>query len=276
MNTPSSLLGAGRLRELLERHEVMPRKELGQNFVIDPNTIRKMIDVAKLSGRERVLEIGAGPGSLTVGLAAVAEHVVAVEFDRRLIPVLREALDGLRNVEVVEADALKLDFSAPAADVLVGNLPYNIATPLVMRALFEAPHIREITVMTQREVGERLAATTGSKSYGRSSVMVGYFAHAGIAARISRRAFYPVPSVDSVIVRIVRRDELPEVDVKSLTAVVRAAFGHRRKTLRNSLATLIGSTERAGEVLERAHIDGRARAEEVDLDGFLELAKAWR
>lgn len=276
VNRPPSLLGARHLRELLARHGVRPRKELGQNFVIDPNTIRKMIDVAELGGRERVLEIGAGPGSLTIALAAAVRHVVAVEFDRGLIPALKETLDGIGNVEVVEADAMKLDLTAAAADALVGNLPYNIATPLVMRALFEAPSIQEITVMTQREVGERLAASAGSKSYGQSSVMVRYFAHARVAWRVSRRAFYPLPRVDSVIVRIVRRDRLADVDVGSLTTVVRAAFAHRRKTLRNSLATLTGSPEQAGELLERARIDGRARAEEIDLDGFLGIARAWR
>jgi 16S rRNA (adenine1518-N6/adenine1519-N6)-dimethyltransferase len=276
MSTPPSLLGARRLRELLERHGVRPRKELGQNFVIDPNTIRKMIDVAELHGDSRVLEIGAGAGSLTTGLVAAAGHVVAVEFDRTLIPVLHDALGGACHVEVVQADAMKLDLAAFEVDVLVGNLPYNLATPLVMRALFEAPCIRALTVMTQREVGERLAALPGSKSYGQSSVLVRYFAHPSIAGRVSRRAFYPVPGVDSVIVRMVRHDRLAEVDVTSLTAVVRAAFAHRRKTLRNSLAGLTGSAEEAGRLLRHAHVDGHARAEQVDLDGFLALARAWR
>jgi 16S rRNA (adenine1518-N6/adenine1519-N6)-dimethyltransferase len=276
MTSPPSMLGARRLRELLDRHHVRPRKELGQNFVIDPNTITKIVEAAELSGREAVLEIGAGPGSLTVGLAARARRVIAVEFDRALLPVLREALGELSNVDVLEGDAMKLDFSTLPVDALVGNLPYNIATPLVMKVLFDAPQITQLTVLTQREVGERLVAAAGSKSYGRSSVMVHYFGRAMVAGRVSRRAFYPVPGVDSVIVRIVRKDDLPEVDVQRLTAVVRAAFAHRRKTLRNSLAALLGSTDRAGEVLRRAGIDGRARAEEIDLTGFVEIARALR
>ena len=276
MSAPPPLLGARRLRQLLNDHGVRPRKELGQNFVIDPNTIRKTIEAAQLTGAERVLEVGAGPGSLTVGLAAVADNVIAVEFDRALIPVLEETLGDVENTQIVEADAMKLDFGSLAADVLVGNLPYNIATPLVMKTLFEAPTIRALTVMTQREVGERLAASPGSKAYGQASVMVRYFADAKVAGPVSRRAFYPVPDVDSVIVRIVRRHELPDVEVASLSAVVRTAFEQRRKTLRNSLARLMGSAERAGEILQEAKIQERARPEEIGLDGFVEIARVWR
>ncbi len=276
MTPTPSLLGARRLREVLDRHGVRPRKELGQNFVIDPNTIRKVIEVAELSGHERVVEVGAGPGSLTLGLTAAAREVLAVEFDRCLVAVLKETLEGVGNVEVLQQDAMKLDFGSLHADALVANLPYNIATPLVMSVLQQAPQIRRLTVMVQREVGERLASCPGSKSYGQASVMVRYFAHARVAGRVSRRAFWPIPGVDSVIVDIVRRDQPPEGDVDLLAGIVRAAFAQRRKTLRNSLAPLMGSTERSLEVLKRAGIDGGARAEEIGLDGFLELVRAWR
>ncbi|MGH2694447.1 MAG: 16S rRNA (adenine(1518)-N(6)/adenine(1519)-N(6))-dimethyltransferase RsmA, partial [Actinomycetota bacterium] len=240
MSEPA-LLGPRRLRELLDRHGVRPRKELGQNFVIDPNTIRKVVAIAKVSPEDAVLEIGAGAGSLTLELARAARRVMAVEFDRRLLPLLHEALDGLSNVELVHADVLQMDLEVVDATSMVGNLPYNIAVPVVMRVLERAPQIVDLTVMTQREVGERLAAGPGSKTYGRVSVLVQYRARAMIAGKVSKRVFYPAPDVDSVIVRIERRERLPEVDQTMLSSVVTAAFAHRRKTLRNTLASLAGS-----------------------------------
>lgn len=268
----SDLLGARRLRELLEEHGVRPRKQFGQNFVIDPNTIRKVIETAGLSPGDRVVEIGAGAGSLTLGLAAAAGRVIALELDDRLLPVLEATCGAIPNVEIVEADALQYDFAAAGAASVVANLPYNIAVPVVMRILEAAPNIGELTVMTQREVGERLAASPGSKAYGGVSVLVRYVAEARVAGRVSRRAFYPVPGVDSVIVRIVRHAAL-DVDRGSLEAVVRAAFGQRRKTLRNTLAGLMGGPAAAEAALRRAGIDPGARAEEVGVDGFLALAR---
>ena len=268
------LLGPRRLRELFDRHGVRPRKELGQNFVIDPNTIRKIVGIAKLSPEDSVLEVGAGAGSLTLELSRAARRVTAVEFDRRLIPVLEEALVGLSNVEIVHADVLKMDVEAVDARSMVGNLPYNIAVPVVMRLLELAPRIEDLTVMTQREVGERLAAGPGSKSYGRVSVLVQYRARAMVAGRVSQRVFFPKPDVDSVIVRIERRKRLPEVDPTVLSSVVTAAFSQRRKTLRNTLASVAGSPSAAAELCERAGISPAGRPEEVSLDGFIALARA--
>lgn len=269
------ILGAGRVREVLRRHGVRPARALGQNFVVDPNTVRKVVSVAGLGGSERVLEIGAGVGSLTVALAAAAVEVVAVEVDRRLIPVLAETLAGLGNVEVVFSDALRMDLGALGAPCVVANLPYNIATPLVTRILAEAPGITELTVMTQREVGERLAARPGSKTYGQVSVVVAHQAVAEVAARVSRRAFYPVPRVDSVIVRIVRHSHPPAVSFAELSAVARAAFSQRRKTLRNALGPLAGSVAAAEQLLESAGVDPRARAERIGVEGFVSMARAF-
>ena len=274
MNAPPQLLGARRLRELLDRHGIRPAKALGQNFVLDPNTIRKMVELADIDDSDTVVEIGAGVGSLTLALAHAARRVLAVEFDRRLLPALKEVLEPTSNVEIVEADALQLDFGAVRANRLAGNLPYNIATPLVLKSLESAPQISDFTVMTQREVGERLAAPAGSKAYGHVTVMVRYFAAATLAARVSRRAFYPIPNVDSVIVRIVRRGELPSVDRERLFAVVREAFTQRRKTLRNCLSGVAGSADAAHAALRRAGIDPNARAENIDLDGFISLTQA--
>jgi 16S rRNA (adenine1518-N6/adenine1519-N6)-dimethyltransferase len=266
------LLGARRVRELLAAHGADPKRSLGQNFVIDPNTIRKVCDVARIEPSDRVLEIGAGCGSLTLGLAAAAAGVVAVEIDDRLIHLLRDSFAEVGNVSVVHADALNMPLADIDATVLVGNLPYNIATLLVLRALEEAPQITRITVMTQKEVGERLAADVGSKAYGQTSVMVRYFGRAQVVAQISRRAFFPVPNVDSVLVEVTR-EASPDVEQSRLFAIVRAAFSQRRKTLRNTLSSVIGSPDAAAEALIASDISPGARAEELTLDDFVRIAR---
>lgn len=267
------LLGARRLRQLLTRHGIRPTKALGQNFVIDPNTIRKIVEVARIQPDDEVLEVGAGAGSLTLGLARVARRVVAIEFDRKLVPVLEETLQGSDNVEVVQADALRIDLGAYGTSRLVGNLPYNIATPLVLKVLRETPSIRDLTVMTQSEVGERLAAAPGTKSYGQASVMVAYQASARVAARVSRSVFFPVPGVDSVLVVLERRPPPEGVSPERFRTVVRAAFAQRRKMLRASLASLAGSPGVVQDALRRAGVDPDARPEDVSLEGFLALAR---
>lgn len=267
----SELLGARRVRELLSRHGVRPSKALGQNFVIDPNTIRKVIDVAELPSGARVLEIGPGVGSLTLALAASAGQVVAVELDRHLLPILDEVLAAIPNVEVVHGDALEIGLGEIEATDVVANLPYNVAVPLVMRLLSEAPGVQRMTVMTQREVGERLAAGPGSKIYGSPSVMAAFDAQVDVVARVSRRAFWPVPNVDSVLVRLVRR-EAPAVDRATFKELVRAGFSQRRKTLRSSLAPVLG--ERVEEVLAAAGVEQGKRAEQIALEGFVRLAQA--
>jgi len=270
--TDGRLLGARRLRELFETHGIRPHKELGQNFVVDPNTIRKVVDAAGDLSERTVLEIGAGAGSLTLGLARAARRVIAVEFDARIVPALRESVDGIDNVEIVEADALKLDYAAVEATEVVANLPYNIAVPLVITVLENAPQISSLTVMTQREVGERLAATPGSKSYGQVSVLVGYWTDTVVAARISRNAFYPVPAVDSVLVRLDRR-EPPEVEYARLNEVVKTAFAQRRKTLRNTLGPLGSSVSEIEDTIRTAGIDPGARPETVSLDGWVAITR---
>ena len=270
--TDGRLLGARRIRELFESHGIRPHKEFGQNFVIDPNTIRKVVDVAGDLSDKTVLEIGAGAGSLTLGLAGAARRVIAVEFDTRVVPALREALLGIDNVEVAEADAMKLDYASLEATVMVANLPYNIAVPLVITVLENAPQITSLTVMTQREVGERLAATPGTKSYGQVSVLASYWARATVAARISRNAFFPVPTVDSVLVRIDRR-EPPEVSYARLNEIVKAAFAQRRKTLRNTLGPLGNSVSEVERSIHDAGIDPAARPETVSLDGWVAITR---
>jgi 16S rRNA (adenine1518-N6/adenine1519-N6)-dimethyltransferase len=266
------LLGARRVRELLSAHGVNPTKTLGQNFVIDPNTIRKAIAAADVLPMDHVLEIGAGAGSLTVGLARVATRVTALEVDPGLIAVLHEVTAGIENVDVVEGDARTYDLGSINPDVLVANLPYNIAALVVLRVLESVPTARSLTVMTQREVGERLSAPPGSKTYGQTSVLVAFHGAARVAGSVSRRAFWPVPGVDSVLVRIDRRP-VPDVDRTTLYNVVKSAFGQRRKTLRQALATLVGSPALAEELLRSASVASTARAEELPLEDFVAIAR---
>jgi 16S rRNA (adenine1518-N6/adenine1519-N6)-dimethyltransferase len=272
----SELLGAAAIRDVLTRKGVRPTKSLGQNFVIDPNTIRKMLDMAALEPEDVVLEIGAGAGSLTLGLADKAAQVIALEKDPMLVEVLRETLSGLSNVRVVEGDALEIDPSSFGATSLVANLPYNVAATLVISALERSPGIETLTVMTQREVGERLAATPGSKTYGRSSVMVALYGSAAVAAKVSRRAFWPVPNVDSVVVRIDRSVRPLHEDAAAFASVVEACFSSRRKTIRNGLAGLTGNTGDAESILRDAGLDPSARAEVLSPTDFATLTDSYK
>lgn len=270
--SPEPLLGARRLRELLAAHGVRPTKSLGQNFVIDPNTIRKVVAAASVTPDDVILEIGAGAGSLTLALADRAAGVVAMEVDPRLIGVLRDALGEITNVSIVEADAMRADLRSAGATKVVANLPYNIAASVVIRTLMEAPEISELTVMTQREVGERLAANPGSRVYGQTSVLVALFATAKVVAPISRRAFYPVPKVDSVLVKIRRQKKEALVSDERVVDVVHVAFAQRRKMLRSSLAGGFGADESA-RALAAADIDPSARPETLNASDFVRLAK---
>ncbi|MDQ3955746.1 MAG: 16S rRNA (adenine(1518)-N(6)/adenine(1519)-N(6))-dimethyltransferase RsmA [Actinomycetota bacterium] len=273
MTNEDGLLGAAALRRALERHGVRPLKSLGQNFVIDPNTIRKVLSAAHLPSNTRVLEVGAGAGSLTLALAGACEYVVALEKDARLLPVLHEVVGDCDNVEIVQGDALEVDLASFRTGHVVANLPYNVAATVVIRVLDEAPSVQSLTVMTQREVGERLAAGPGSKVYGQTSVLVAHFASASVVGTVSRRAFFPVPRVDSVIVRVERREGAELRHRAEFFQVVKAAFSQRRKTLRNSVAGLFDSSEESQRAFYRAGVDPSMRAETLTADAFALLAE---
>ena len=269
-------LGRVDVRRLMGDHELRPSRALGQHFVADPNTVRRIVRLARLDASSHVVEIGAGLGSLTVELARTGAEVVAVEVDRHLLPVLHSVLDGVSNVRVVHGDGLRLDWrqllgsSGPWS--LVANLPYNVATPMVLRVLEAAPQVGSMLVMVQREVGERLAAAPGEGAYGAVSVKLRYWAHATVVGTVPPTVFVPRPSVDSALVRIDRRD-VPAVDpsvvsYERLRAVVDAGFGHRRKMLRRSLAGVVGP-ERFAE----AGVLPTARAEELDVAQWGALAR---
>jgi 16S rRNA (adenine1518-N6/adenine1519-N6)-dimethyltransferase len=273
---PRPLLTATRVRELLAAHGLRPSKALGQHYLADPNTARKVARLAEVEPGETVLEVGPGLGSLTLALREAGAAVVAVEADRRLLPALAEALgpDPLVRVEV--ADALRVDLAAlaPGAGRLVANLPYNIAATLVLKVLAEAPAIGRLVVMVQREVGERLAAAPGSAAYGAPSAKLAALAEARLLAPVSRRVFVPEPHVDSVLLGVARRPHpaAAGLDPAELARVIDAAFGQRRKTLRNALRGL-GLDAAGVEALGRAAgVDLGLRAERLDVAAFAALA----
>lgn len=261
-----------RIHELLDQGGLAPRREFGQNFVADPNTVRKIATLAGVGPGDRVVEIGAGLGSLTLALAETGADVVAVEVDRGVIPVLRSVVSELDRVRVVEGDATELDWNTVLGGhhgwTLVANLPYNVATPLVADMLDHVPAVTSMLVMVQKEVGERFAASRGSKQYGAVSVKVAYWGTAKVVATVPPSVFVPRPKVDSALVRIDRHTP-PEVPPEVLFPLVRTAFGQRRKMLRRSLNGLV-----TAEQFAAAAVAPEARPEQLDLDQWCALAHA--
>ncbi|WCO65551.1 16S rRNA (adenine(1518)-N(6)/adenine(1519)-N(6))-dimethyltransferase RsmA [Iamia majanohamensis] len=258
---------------LLEAHDLAPSRALGQNFVVDPNTVRRIARLAAVGPGDPVVEIGAGLGSLTLALADTGAEVTAVEVDRHVLPVLREVVADA-GVRVVEGDALELDWAEVLAGhpswTLVANLPYNVATPLVLDLLDDVPAIGRMLVMVQREAGERLAAEVGDAAYGIPSVKVRYWATARLVGRVSAEVFLPRPRVESALVEITRRDApATAADPERLFALVRAGFGQRRKMLRRSLAALVDD-----DAFTAAGVRPEARPEELSVEDWGRLATA--
>lgn len=266
------LLGAAQLRARAAELGIRPTKVLGQNFVHDTNTVRRIVALAGVEPGDRVLEVGPGLGSLTLGLVEAGASVVAVELD----PILATALPDLVRVDVVEGDAVHLgDLPGEAPVRLVANLPYNVSVPVLLRCFEVLPTLRTALVMVQAEVGERLAAGPGSKAYGVPSVKVAWWGEATVASRISRNVFWPVPNVDSVLVSVVRQEPPgDEVLRQAMFAAVDAAFGQRRKTLRSALSAWAGSAAKAEAVCRGAGVDPGLRGEALDLQGFVGLARS--
>lgn len=260
------------LSALMKGAAIRPSKSLGQHFVADPNTVRRVVRLAGVSEGDRVVEVGAGLGSLTLALLDAGARVTAVEVDRRLASVLRDVVE-VRGARVVEADAMSLDWRSILGDrrgwVLVANLPYNVATPLVLRLLEDVPVIERMLVMVQREAGERLAAGVGDPSYGAVSVKVAYWAEAKVVGSVPSRVFLPRPNVESVLVRITRRAGPAVVPAHDdVFSLVTAGFAQRRKMLRRSLAGLVDGAD-----LEAAGVRPEARAEELALEDWGRLAE---
>jgi len=272
-----ALLSPADIASLLGAHGIRPSRALGQNFLADANTARRIARLAEVGTGDQVLEIGPGVGSLTLALAELGASVLALELDRHLLPVLESVVGDQPSVTIEHGDALSWDFSGRLRDgswVCVSNLPYNVATPVVVRLLEEAPAVSRMLVMVQREVGERLASAPGSREYGAVSVKVAYHATARVVGSVPPTVFVPRPKVESALVRIERR-AAPPVDVPSYDALftlVRAGFAQRRKMLRRALKSELGA--RTETVLEAAGIEPSARAESLALDDWAALAKA--
>jgi 16S rRNA (adenine1518-N6/adenine1519-N6)-dimethyltransferase len=274
---PRPLLTPPRVRELLARHGLRPSKALGQHYLADPNTARKVARLGGIEPGETVLEVGPGLGSLTLALRQAGAAVVAVEADARLLPALAEVLGDDPLVRIELADALRVDLAAlaPEARRLVANLPYNIAATLVLKVLAEAPTISHQVVMVQREVGKRLAAAPSSPAYGAPSAKLAAQATARVLAPVSRHVFVPEPHVDSVLLGVSRRRHpaAAGLDPAELGRVIDAAFGQRRKTLRNALRGL-GLDAAGVEALGvAAGVDLSQRAERLDVAAFAALAE---
>jgi 16S rRNA (adenine1518-N6/adenine1519-N6)-dimethyltransferase len=261
-----------RARELLERHGLAARKSLGQHFLIDPNTARRIVRLAKVEPGEPVLEIGPGLGSLTLALAEAGARVTALEVDRGLAEALRGIVPGTVEVRVGDAMTQDLDGLLDSPGRLVANLPYNLATPILARVLEEAPRIGAGLVMTQLELAERWTAPPGTKTYGSFSVKLAYHARARIAGRVPPTVFMPRPKVSSALVEFVRRPPPVEVsDPSAFLDFVDSCFGHRRKTIRNALVGMGLAPGAAAAALEGARVSASSRPEQLAIADFAAL-----
>jgi 16S rRNA (adenine1518-N6/adenine1519-N6)-dimethyltransferase len=276
-----ALLGPVEIRELAERLGIRPTKTLGQNFVHDPNTIRRIVRAAELTPADVVLEVGPGLGSLSLGLLAASSHLTAVEIDARLaaelpITVAKFAPDHIDRLTVVESDALVVrELPDPQPTAIVANLPYNVSVPVLLNLLAALPSLRHGLVMVQLEVADRLAAAPGSKVYGIPSAKLAWYGPAKRVGVVPRNVFWPVPNVESGLVRFTRSEPpATEVGRDEVFAVVDAAFSQRRKMLRSALANWAGSAAQAEQIMLRAGVDPTARGETIDIAGFARIAVA--
>ncbi|MBJ7433303.1 MAG: 16S rRNA (adenine(1518)-N(6)/adenine(1519)-N(6))-dimethyltransferase RsmA [Microbacteriaceae bacterium] len=273
-----TLLGATEIRALAERLDVSPTKKWGQNFVHDANTVRKIVTAAKLDPGEAVVEVGPGLGSLTLGLLEQGHPVTAIEIDPRLAAELSATTEthgvAAGMLTVIQADALAVTELHAGPTAVVANLPYNVSVPVLIHLLETFPTIRRVLVMVQAEVGHRIAADPGSKVYGVPSVKAAWWGDWNVEGTVSRRVFWPEPNVDSVLVGMTARATPGDEPLRRRTfAIVDAAFGQRRKTLRQALSALAGSTTAAADLCEAAGIDSGARGEQLTLDQFVILGQ---
>jgi len=269
----TGLLGAADVRRLAEQLGIRPTKKWGQNFVIDPNTVRRIVRAAKVGSADTVLEVGPGLGSLTLALLETDAQVVAVEIDPVLaaqLPVTIEefAAKAADRFQVLCADAMDIEELPLEPTAVVANLPYNVAVPVVIHLLTQFSSLQRLLVMVQREVADRLCAHPGSRTYGVPSVKARWFGDVRYAGDVGRSVFWPAPNVDSGLVAITRTAAPEGVDRNQVFTIVDAAFAQRRKQLRSALAGLLGGGKEAAEVLEAAGIDPTLRGEQLDLADF--------
>lgn len=274
----SGLLGAAEIREIAARIGVQPTKKLGQNFVVDANTCRRIVKSADVNDSDLALEIGPGLGSLTLALLEIAREVIVIEIDERLAAELphtttRHEFD-VERLTVVTQDAMTVDSLPKAPTVLVANLPYNISVPVLLRFMEKFPTLRSGVVMVQSEVADRLVATPGSKNYGSPSVKATWWADMSSAGTVGRSIFWPVPNVDSSLVRFIRHPAAGDEKLRAKTFdVIDAAFAQRRKMLRGALSELCGGSAAASDLITAAGVDPTARGESLLLPDFIRIAE---
>lgn len=271
----------GTIKEILGRHGFTFSKSLGQNFLINPSVCPRMAELSGAKNGVGVVEIGPGIGVLTNELCKLADKVVAVELDKRLLPVLDETLAEYDNIKVINADVMELDFNALIADefegmdvVVCANLPYYITSPIIMKLLEDKLPIKAITVMVQKEAAQRICAEVGSRMSGAVTVSVNYYAKPSMLFSVSAGSFMPAPKVDSAVIRLDILSKPPvQTNEKKFFAVIKAAFSQRRKVISNSLSSGLSlSKEKTLEILKSANVPSNARAEKLSLDDFANIA----
>jgi 16S rRNA (adenine1518-N6/adenine1519-N6)-dimethyltransferase len=279
--TPVSLLGAADVRRIADAIGLRPTKQRGQNFVVDGNTVRRIVRDSGIGPDDVVVEVGPGLGSLTLALLEVARHVVAVEVDpvlagRLPTTVAEQAPGHVERLDLVLADAMRVEeLPGPTPTALVANLPYNVSVPVLLHLLERFETLASVLVMVQAEVAHRLAAPPGSRTYGVPSVKAAWYCDVALAGTVGRQVFWPVPNVDSALVSLRRRGTPGDDDLRRATfRVVDAAFAQRRKTLRAALSGLAGSGAAAEVALRAADVDPQARGEQLDVVAFARIAAA--
>ncbi|NYI71760.1 16S rRNA (adenine1518-N6/adenine1519-N6)-dimethyltransferase [Naumannella cuiyingiana] len=275
-----ALLDPRTIRELAARLDLRPTKQRGQNFVHDANTVRRIVAQAELPPGEAVLEVGPGLGSLTLGLLEAGHPVTAIEIDDRLAALLPGTVadrlpDRAGELAVITGDALRVDeLPGPAPGAIVANLPYNVSVPVLLHLLARFDSLRRGLVMVQAEVADRLTAPPGSRTYGVPSAKIAWYADAARVGSVPANVFWPVPNVESGLVRLTRREPPPTTASREqVFAVIDAAFGQRRKMLRSALAGLFGSSAQASAALVEAGVDPQARGEVLDVAAYARIAE---
>ena len=278
----NQLLTASEIRELAKELDLKPTKKLGQNFVIDQNTVEKIVKVAQIDSNSHVLEVGPGLGSLTLALLQANAKVSAVEIDVRLAKLLPKTIKNKgftqNQFKVINKDALLLSNSdiSDSPNTLVANLPYNVSVPVILHILEIFPSIKNYLVMVQSEVADRLASNPGSKTYGAPSVKVQWYAQVNKSFSISRNVFWPIPNVDSDLVEIKRNKDIDESIRKDLFKVIDLAFEQRRKMLRSALSKICGGSEKASNLLQSAQIDPQLRGEALSVEDYVRLTNVMK
>jgi 16S rRNA (adenine1518-N6/adenine1519-N6)-dimethyltransferase len=273
----SNLLGAAEIREIAERIGVRPTKKLGQNFVVDANTCRKIVKSAGIGATDVALEIGPGLGSLTLAMMESAKEVIAIEIDDRLSAELPETAKrhgfDISKLTIINEDAMNISTLPIEPTVLVANLPYNVSVPVLLRYLELFPTLRSGVVMVQSEVADRLVAKPNSKTYGSPSVKATWWADLTSAGTVSRSIFWPVPNVDSSLVRFVRHQSAGDEALRKVVfKIIDAAFAQRRKMMRAALSDMCGGSAAASSIIEASGIDPTIRGESLELADFIKIA----